>query len=114
MGRRKSPRQSHRNQIRAMNTLTLQVRADPDGRTRVTALDNGNPGSAEGKPNFGRRQAKHFTFKGTNVVVPYLQYTRLCPDGKRRSYFTLFYRDETGARRRETRSTFAKAQARAE
>ncbi len=60
-----------------------------------------------------RRACSHFKFKSLNVHVPYLKYSRKGPDGKTRSYFMLFYH-QNGQRRRETRSTFAKAEARAE
>lgn len=89
--------------MNAVPHLTLEVRTDLSGQPRVSASISA-----------ARRAAKHFKFKGSNVVVPYLEYSRKCRDGKVRSYFCLFYRDETGARRRETRSTFAKAQLRAE
>src|SRR5438105_532974 len=53
-----------------------------------------------------RRRARHFKFQ--SVTVPYLEYRR----GRYR-YFALFYYDN-GRRRRDTRSTYTAAKARAE
>lgn len=89
--------------------LQVRVALDPDAqklRIQVAAAPT------QWAPEKRQRQALAFKFKGSQVLVPYLEYSRKSADGKKRSYFMLFYR-ENGQRRRETRSTFAKAEARA-